>query len=369
MKKAIIVLLLLALGAGGWLLYRARVAGVADPGRLTLYGNIDVRLVNLAFQVSGRIAELAVSEGALVVPGQVLGRLDDRGLSEARNVARAQVQAQRAELDKRIAGTRAQDLAKLRADLEVARVESVNSARRAERAQDLFKRKLASPQDTDDALTLAQSAAARRNAVQAALDLGLAGSRAEDIAAAAAQLAALEAGLATARLNLGYATLSAPVGGIVQNRILEVGDMASPERPVFTITITEPLWARVYLAEPDLGRVRQGQPARVSSDSFPGKSYPGWVGYIAPSAEFTPKTVQTTELRADLVYQARVYVCNPAGELRQGMPVTVELDLSAAPLGGPGCAPAASGQGPAPDSTKERPEGARPASSGQDPGN
>ena len=349
MKKPLILLLLLALGAGGWWVLRGRAAGAADPGRLTLYGNIDVRLVNLAFEVNGRIAELAVSEGARVVPGQVLGRLDDRHLAQVRAVAAARVQAQRAELDKRIAGARPEELAKLRADLEMARAESVNAARRAARAQDLYQRKLASPQDHDDALTLAQSGAAKANAAQAALDLGLAGSRAQDIAAAAAQLAALEAESANAQLNLSFATLVAPVGGIVQNRILEAGDMATPERPVYTITITEPLWARVYLAEPDLGRVKPGLSARVSSDSFPGKAYPGWLGYIAPSAEFTPKTVQTTELRADLVYQARVYVCNPAGELRQGMPVTVELDLKAPPLGEPGCAPAAVMPAPRPD--------------------
>ncbi|WP_295386077.1 efflux RND transporter periplasmic adaptor subunit [uncultured Thiodictyon sp.] len=342
MKKPLILLLVLALGAGGWWFYRSSHRGAGlESGPLWLYGNIDVRLVNLAFEVSGRIAGLPVSEGAQVAPAQALGRLDDRQLVQARDLARAQVDAQRAELDKRIAGTRPEEIEKLRADLAAARVESANAAHRAGRAQEMLKRRLGSPQDAEDATAAAKTAAARVDAAQAALDLGLAGSRAQDIAAAAAQLAGLEAALASAQLNLDYATLVAPAAGIVQNRILEVGDMASPDRPVYTIAITEPLWARVYLAEPDLGRVQPGQPARVMSDSFPGKSYPGWVGYISPSAEFTPKQVQTTELRADLVYQARVFVCNPAGELRQGMPVTVEIDLNAAPLGQPGCPPAA----------------------------
>jgi HlyD family secretion protein len=202
----------------------------------------------------------------------------------------------------------------------------------------MMKRKFETADNAELKTAHADAQAAVANARQAALDLGLAGSRVEDIAIARAQLAALEAELTASELNLEYATLKAPVRGIVQNRILEVGDIAGPERPVYTIALTEPVWARVYLAEPDLGRVRQGQPAQVLSDSFPGKSYAGWIGYIAPSAEFTPKQVQTTELRADLVYQARVYVCNPAGELRQGMPVTVEIDLTAAPLGQPVCA-------------------------------
>ncbi len=101
--------------------------------------------------------------------------------------------------------------------------------------------------------------------------------------------------------------------------------------------MTEPLWARVYLAETDLGRVQPGRRAKVFSDSFPGKAYAAWVGYIAPSAEFTPKTVQTAELRADLVYQARVFVCNSEGELRQGMPVTVSIALDADSVAAPGC--------------------------------
>jgi HlyD family secretion protein len=340
MKAPLILLAVIALGAGAYALYYwGKVREDADPERIVLYGNIDVRLVNLAFEVSGRISEMPVAEGSRVKPGQVVARLDDRRLLLARNVASARVDAQRAELDKRIAGARPEEIAKLRADLAAARAEAANADRHARRAQEMAGRKLASPQETDDALTAAKAAEAMANAAQAALDLGLAGSRAEDIATAAAQLAALQADLADAQLNLAHATLVAPAGGIVQNRILEVGDMASPERPVYTIAITEPLWARVYLAEPDLGRVQQGQPARVISDSFPSKTYPGWVGYIAPSAEFTPKQVETTELRADLVYQARIYVCNPQGELRQGMPVTVELDLTVPPLDQTGCAP------------------------------
>lgn len=339
MKKPLILLLVLALAAGGWWVYQSRPGGSEGGGRLRLYGNVDVRLVNLAFEVSGRIAALPVAEGALVESGQVVGRLDDRRLIQARNALSAQVQAQRAELDKRIAGTRQEEIAKLRADLEVARVEAANAAHSARRTEAMMRRKFDTEDHAEQKTAIAEALAATANARQAALDLGLAGSRVEDIAAARAQLAALEAELAGAELNLAYATLMAPGRGIVQNRILEVGDMAGPERPVYTIALTEPVWARVYLAEPDLGRVRQGQPARVMSDSFPGKPYAGWVGYIAPSAEFTPKQVQTTELRADLVYQARVYVCNPEGELRQGMPVTVEIDLTAPPLGQPGCAP------------------------------
>ena len=339
MKKPTIALsTLLALAVGG-ALYRGALAPEAVSGGLLLYGNMDVRLVNLAFEVEGRIASLSVSEGATAIAGQALGQLDARRLTLSRDVAQAQLAAQRAELDKLIAGARPEEVQKLRADLEAARAEALNSERTAQRTKSLAARKLASSQDYDDARTASEAASARAAAAQAALDLALAGSRAEDIAAAKARLAALELDLHLAEINLGDASLRAPAAGVIQSRILEPGDLATPSRPVLTLALSEPLWARVYLAEPDLGRVSQGQPASVATDSFPGKSYPGWVGYIAPSAEFTPKSVQTTELRADLVYQAHVFVCNPDGELRQGMPVTVRIDVEAQPLPNPGCAP------------------------------
>ncbi|EXJ15689.1 efflux RND transporter periplasmic adaptor subunit [Imhoffiella purpurea] len=339
MKKLLIAILLLLLGGGGYLLLRDSGVGSQDSGVLTLYGNIDVRLVNLSFEVSGRIASMPVAEGATVSAGDMLALLDERRLILARNAAQAQFDAQRAELDKLIAGTRAEEIEKLRADLEAARVEAANAKRRAQRSKELAGRKLTSPQDYEDAQAQAEASEARASAAKAALDLALAGFRVEEIAAARARLVALESELAAAEVDLGDAVLEAPESGIVQNRILEPGDMASPERPLYTIALTEPVWARVYLAEPDLGRVGQGQPARVSTDSFPGKHYDGWIGYISPSAEFTPKSVQTTELRADLVYQARVYVCNPAGELRQGMPVTVTIDLTEPAPSDPGCGP------------------------------
>lgn len=103
--------------------------------------------------------------------------------------------------------------------------------------------------------------------------------------------------------------------------------MATPQRPVYTLALTDPLWARVYVAEPDLGKIRPGMAATLQTDSFPGKLYQGWVGYLSPTAEFTPKTVETRELRTHLVYQVGVYVCNPEGELRLGMPVTVQIPI------------------------------------------
>ena len=113
----------------------------------------------------------------------------------------------------------------------------------------------------------------------------------------------------------------------IRDRILEPGDMVTPQTPVLTLALTNPVWVRTYVPETRLGQLSLGMPAEVSTDSYPGKTYQGWVGFISPTAEFTPKNVETPELRTRLVYQARVYVSNPQNELRLGMPATVTIQL------------------------------------------
>jgi HlyD family secretion protein len=342
MKKPLILLpLLLAAGAAGWYWREGRLPEMPRD-RLALYGNIDVRLVNLSFEVSGRIAQMAVSEGARVRKGEVLARLDARRLAWTRDAARAKVAAQSEQVRALLAGTRPEEIRKLEAELAAVRAQAANAQRNHRRVQDLEHKRLASPQLLDDTRTAADAAAANVRSLQAALDLARAGPREEDIAAAKALLSALQAELGLAEYNLQEATLLAPSDGVVQSRILEPGDMASPNRPVYTLALTEPLWARVYVPEPSLGKLRQGMPAQVTSDSFPDKVYRGWVGYIAPSAEFTPKSVQTEAVRVDLVYQVRIFVCTPQHELRLGMPVTAVLRLGAEPLKEPRCGRAGS---------------------------
>ncbi|WP_428606529.1 HlyD family efflux transporter periplasmic adaptor subunit [Sedimenticola sp.] len=337
MKKSLLVVpLIAALAVAGWYGW-TKIRAPAPADGLHLYGNIEVRLVNLAFNASGRILEMRVAEGARVEPGQPLARLETNRLQALRDAAAARVEAQRQQVNALLAGSRPEEIDKLRAELLEARAQSLNARRSRQRQQDLAQKGLASPQDLDNAETVAEAAAAKVQAVQAALDLATAGPRAEDVAAAKATLSALQADLTLAERNLSEAVLASPAAGVIQSRILEPGDMASPQRPVYTLALTEPLWARVYVDGPNLGKIRQGMPAQVSSDSFPGKRYPGWIGYISPSAEFTPKQVQTEEVRADLVYQIHVFVCNPQEELRLGMPVTVTLDLEQPSLTTPGC--------------------------------
>jgi membrane fusion protein YbhG len=157
------------------------------------------------------------------------------------------------------------------------------------------------------------------------LSLVVQGPRQEDIDKARADLRAAEGELALARRRLEDTNLFDKNKGWVLIRILEPGEVVLANSPAYTIAISDPVWVRTYVSEPDLGRIYPNMKAEVFTDSTPNRPYPGWVGFISPVAEFTPKTVQTPELRTSLVYRIRVYVNNPDNGLRQGMPVTVRL--------------------------------------------
>jgi HlyD family secretion protein len=168
-------------------------------------------------------------------------------------------------------------------------------------------------------VTLAQLESARKGEQLAVL-----GPRKEDIAQARAQLDVARASLALLEQQLVDAQLKSPINAVVRARLLEPGDMASPQRPVFTLAITDPKWVRAYVNETDLPRIRPGMAAQVQIDGMAGP-LEGRVGYIASVAEFTPKAVQTEELRSSLVYEIRVLTDDPGDHLRLGMPATVRI--------------------------------------------
>lgn len=315
----------------------------SDTGndRLVLHGNVDIRQVDVAFEVTGRIEAVAVEEGARVTPGQRLARLQAQRYRRAAERAGSEAAAQREQLTALETGTRPEEIRRLEARLEAARAEAEHAARHLKRIEGLQRRDLVSEEELDTARSALQVARARTHVAERELELAVAGPREEDIAAARARLGALEAALAGARIDLEDTQLRAPQAGIVRERLLEVGDMAGPQQPVFRLALTEPVWVRAYVAETELDRVRPGTPARIHTDSGPDAGYAGWVGYVSPTAEFTPKSVQTEEVRTDLVYQVRIMACNPDGRLRLGMPATVTLEAGAEPRGDTGdCRPA-----------------------------
>lgn len=340
LKRALPVLLLaglIALGIRYWILKEAP----REKDHLTLYGNVDIREVSLAFNGSERIAAIRVEEGQAVRKGDLLAELETQRLALAVERNAARVDAQARVVEKLLAGTRKEEILEARAQAEAIRQRAESARRTYERLRPLAAGNLASRDRIDTARALADSERASLAAAVERLNLAERGPRKEDIAAARATLRVLEAELAIARRNLADAGLVASDDGIIRNRILEPGDMASPGRPVLTLALTDPVWVRAYIPETDLGKIHPGMPAAVITDSFPDKRYPAWIGYISPTAEFTPKTVETADVRTHLVYQVRVFVCNPANELRLGMPTTVVVPLQPDPAaqgaGAPPC--------------------------------
>jgi len=332
MKKVLRLLIpAIILGAGIGIWKSQYGGGPTDGTQLNLYGNIEMREVALAFNGSGRVDEMVAQEGDTVHKGQLLARIEAVRQQAVRDRAAARLAAQTAVVARMHAGSRPEDIKRARADLAAVQVQAKDAARTADRLQSLSRKDLTSRQQADVAGAQASAAAEHVKAGKQLLSLAEQGPRKEDVEAAEAVLKADQAELALAQKELDDTSLYAPADGIIRNRVMEPGDMASPQRPAYSLALTDPLWVRAYVGETDLGRIRPGMVATVTSDSFPGKQYRGWVGYISPSAEFTPQTVQTEEMRTQLVYQVRVYVCNSEGQLRLGMPTSVHVDLQQTP--------------------------------------
>ena len=334
-RRVAALALIAALGAGLFL-WLTRAPG--RPGALVLYGDVDIREELPAFNDSGRVTSILVEEGAVVRRGELLATLDDTRYAASLARAIAQMRNQREVLAKLLAGSRPQEIAAAKATMRALRTTALVDGIIYRRTARLIISHAVSEQSLDEARAAFHSARHQYQAARQQYLLALLGPRPQDIAAARAAYQASVAAVALARRELHDTRLYASSDGVVEDRILEPGDMASPGTPVFTIALPSPLWVRAYVSERDLGRVRLGEAATVTTDSYPGRIYRGWVGYLSPTAEFTPKTVETPELRASLVYQLRVYVCDPRGELRLGMPATVHIALRG-PGVAPGCAP------------------------------
>ena len=324
MKKLIIIVLLLGVCAG--LVWKYAPFGIRDlqeDNGLKIYGTIEIRDAGLAFKEQERLTELMVEEGDRVKAGQILAKLDTERLDTAVMEMEARIGSQQELVRKLKNGSRPQEIEQARAEVEAAQVRVDNLERILARLQKTVDSGASSRQDVDDALASLRVEKSLLKIREKSLNLVLEGPREEDIAAAESQLKALEASLDTLRIRVKDMTLVSPSDGIIQNRILEKGEMAGPGTPVFNLALTGTKWVRAYVPEPFLGRVKNGMAVGVLSDSFPGQIMEAQVGYISPIAEFTPRAIQTEELRTKLVYEVRIIIEDETDRLRLGMPVTV----------------------------------------------
>lgn len=303
----------------------------SDNGTLTLYGNVDIRESDLGFNDAGRIARMLVEEGDPVHKGQLLATLDaSRYQAQAQSI-KARIAAQEAVLARLLAGSRPEEIKRARADVEAIQANLSNAMAHLKRDETLGKDRYVSEQLLDDDRDRIRSLSAQLDAAKQTLALAVKGPRQEDIKQARDQLTSLKAQLALADEQLKDTRLYSPTDGVVKVRIVEPGTVVQAQTPVYTIALTDPVWVRSYVSETDLGKLRPHMPAKVFTDSHPDKAYDGWIGFISPVAEFTPKSVETPDVRTSLVYRLRIYVGNPDEGLRQGMPVTVRLNTGATP--------------------------------------
>lgn len=327
-RKVIVGVLVLIVAVSGW--WYIRHGEDAKGDTLRLYGNVDIRQVALGFRVSGRLQAMNFEEGDTVKAGAELARLDDAPYVEALRVAQGEVAAQRAALAKFESGARPAEIAQARALVAERRATLKNTKQLLERRARLLKGGHVSQQAYDEILAQEKEAEARLRSAQDALTLAEEGFRKEDIDVARANLQVAEARLSQARTNVADTHLKAPAHGVILTRVQEPGAIVAAGAPVYVLSLGNPVWVRAYVSEPDLGRVVPGMKVTVSTDSAPDKKYHGHIGFISPVAEFTPKTVETPDLRTDLVYRLRVVVDDADRMLRQGMPVSVDIPISGA---------------------------------------
>lgn len=271
MRKFIFILLILA--AAAFVYYYINDQKKHNSNEIVLFGNVDVRQVNLGFRVSGLVKEIYFEEGDLVPPGSLVGILDPQPYLDQVKEARSNVESIRASLK--------------------------NADILFQRRKELITDGSISQEDLDNARS-------SKTVFEA-------------------NMASAESALAVAVANLDFTKCYAPNEGIILSRIREPGSVVNPGNPIYSLTITSPVWIRAFVSEPQLGEIFPGMAAEIHTDTLGGPVYTGNIGFISPVAEFTPKTVETTQLRTDLVYRLRIYADNPDQGLRQGMPVTVIL--------------------------------------------
>lgn len=326
MKKFFIVgIILIGLAVFAWLYFTGEKK---DPNILTLYGNVDIREVNLSFRIGGRIVKMPFEEGDQVKAGQVLALLDKNQFEDNVNESKAETIFKQAQLDELLAGTRPEQIAQAKANVRERESTLANAEKLLEKNKLGYEAKVVSLQEYQNTQTQVKEGKARLSSTKEVLQEAINGPRKETVQAAKANLEAAKANLSLSTKNIYYTKLISPSNGVILTRVQEPGAVVSATQTVYALSLNEPKWIQAYIDEVDLGKIYPGMCAEIKTDSYSDKVYKGQIGFISPVAEFTPKSVETKELRTDLVYRLRVIVKDHENELRQGMPVTVNLYLN-----------------------------------------
>jgi HlyD family secretion protein len=335
-RRIVIPIVLAAAVAAGFYFYPKYARKAAPANELTFSGNIEAHESLVSFKVQGRIAELPIEEGQEVQDGALLARLEDADYRQRVRVDEAGVGVRQSNLALTLAGTREQEIKAAQQNMLDAKADLEEKQIDADRAQKLFAKDEETAQERDLAATALKRSQATYAAAQQRYNEAVEGSRKEDIAIAQANLKQAQTDLGLSQVDLGYTVLRSPFTGVITVREAELGEVVAPGTPIVTLADLDHVWLRAYIAETDLGRIRWGQDATITTDTYPGKKYHGRISFISPSAEFTPKSVQTTTERVTLVYRIKIDLDNPNHELKPGMPADAHVDLGVAPASNSG---------------------------------
>lgn len=325
-RRRIILVPIAVLALAVVLVWKLGFARDETVGEIGASGTVEAVEAQLGFQATGRIAMMAVQEGDSVRSGQELARLDLAEATARREQAIAQAAAARAQLLELERGSRSEEISQAAAARDAAREKVRDAERDFARTKQLFEGGAASREQLEKSGSALDVARSQQRQLEEQLDLVRLGPRRERIAAARATVAQAEASIAAIDAQLANMVVRAPFDGVVTIRHRENGEVVQAGSPVLTIMNPGDRWVRIYVPENQLAAVRLGMGAAISSDTYRDKTYRGEVTFIARAAEFTPKTVQTTEERVKLVYAVKVRITGDAGgDLKPGMPADVQL--------------------------------------------
>jgi HlyD family secretion protein len=284
---------------------------------------VEATEIRVATKRGGTLERLPVAEGDTLPSGRELAQFDTIDERLALEAAQAELAGARAELSLRRAGPRPQEIAEARA--EVGRIEAELAAAQRDlgRFQGLLDSGSGTAKSRDDALARRDQAAQARRAAEERLARLEAGSRRQEIELAEARVSGAEARIAQLEQGLRDATVLSPAAGVVTEKLVEEGEILPPGSTLVVLTDLTDVWLTAWIPEPDLGRVRLGQEARVTTDG--GEERTGRLTYVSPRAEFTPKNVQTRDERIQLVYKVKIALPNDDGLFKPGMPAVAHL--------------------------------------------
>ncbi|MEV9524906.1 HlyD family efflux transporter periplasmic adaptor subunit [Aliarcobacter butzleri] len=321
-KKLIIALIILLISFISYKIYSNIF--LKNENNLTFYGNIDTRTVNVGFRFLGKIENITKDEGEIVKKDEVLVKLDTASLEKSLEELNEKIFASKLELSKLQTGYRQEEILEAKAAMEEA-IENLNKTKDTyNRQANLFKTKSTSEENFTISQLNYKQALATLDKAKALYELRKNGYRNEDIKIQESNLKSLEIQAEKLKIDLNDSVIKAPVDGVILTRFKEIGAITNAGESILEIAKTDEFWVRAYIDEKNLGNIKPGLKMSIQTDSR-SENYEGVIGFISPVAEFTPKNIETQELRADLVYSFRVIVKNPDDKIRQGMPVTLKI--------------------------------------------